>query len=211
VVFPLLARHCKGLVPLLAVPAALLLSQGQAKALLIYNAILAPEVSGAMGSGTAVLSIDEVANLMNIEVDFLGLSGNSTIAHIHGPAAVPLIGTASVITTTPSFANFPNGVKSGTYSNILDLLASTTYRAGFITANGNTITGARDAFLTALNGQKAYFNVHSTTFTGGEIRGFFQKQQVPAPLPVLGAGAAMAWSRKLRKRIGAAGITPPQA
>ncbi len=209
--FPLLALHCKRLVPLLAAPAALLLSQGQAKALLIYNAILAPEVSGATGSGTAVLSIDEVANLMNIQVDFQGLSGNSTVAHIHGPTAVPLIGIASVITTTPSFANFPTGVKSGTYSNILDLLANTTYRAGFITANGNTTTGARDAFLAALNGQKAYFNVHSNTFPGGEIRGFFQEQQVPAPLPVLGAGAAMAWSRKLRKRIRAAGITPPQA
>ncbi len=209
--FPLLALHCKRLVPLLAAPAALLLSQGQAKALLIYNAILAPEVSGATGSGTAVLSIDEVANLMNIQVDFQGLSGNSTVAHIHGPTAVPLIGTASVITTTPSFANFPGGIKSGTYSNILDLLANTTYRAGFITANGNTTTGARDALLAALNGQKAYFNVHSNTFPGGEIRGFFQEQQVPAPLPVLGAGAAMAWSRKLRKRIRAAGITPPQA
>ena len=123
-----------------------------------------------------------------------------------------MVGTAGVITTTPNLANFPTGVKSGTYSNILDLLASTTYRSGFITDNGGTIIGARDAFLAALNGQKAYFNVHSTTFpAGGEIRGFFQEQQVPAPLPVLGAGAAMAWSRKLRKRIRAAGITPPQA
>lgn len=146
---------------------------------------------------------------MGIEVDFQGLSGNSTVAHIHGPTAVPLIGTASVITTTPTFLNFPAGVNLGTYSNILDLLASTTYRAGFITANGGTTTGARNAFLAALNGQKAYFNVHSSTFPGGEIRGFFQ-EQVPAPLPVLGAGAAMAWSRKLRKRIRAAGITPPQ-
>jgi len=33
----------------------------------------------------------------------------------------------------------------------------------------------------------------------------------PSPLPLLGAGAAFTWSRKLRKRIGSAAITPPQA
>ncbi|WP_254954261.1 hypothetical protein [Cyanobium sp. Cruz-8H5] len=33
---------------------------------------------------------------------------------------------------------------------------------------------------------------------------------VPGPLPLLGAGAAFGWSRKLRKRIAAPLITPPQ-
>jgi MYXO-CTERM domain-containing protein len=34
---------------------------------------------------------------------------------------------------------------------------------------------------------------------------------VPGPLPLLGAGAAFCWSRRLRKRIASPGITPPQA
>jgi hypothetical protein len=34
---------------------------------------------------------------------------------------------------------------------------------------------------------------------------------VPGPLPLLGAGAAFTWSRRLRKRIAAPGITSPQA
>ena len=34
---------------------------------------------------------------------------------------------------------------------------------------------------------------------------------VPGPLPLLGAGAAFGWSRRLRKRIAAPLITPPQA
>jgi len=33
----------------------------------------------------------------------------------------------------------------------------------------------------------------------------------PGPLPLLGAGAAFGWSRRLRKRIGTPLITPPQA
>jgi MYXO-CTERM domain-containing protein len=34
---------------------------------------------------------------------------------------------------------------------------------------------------------------------------------VPGPLPLLGAGAAFGWSRRLRKRITTPLITPPQA
>ena len=34
---------------------------------------------------------------------------------------------------------------------------------------------------------------------------------VPGPLPLLGAGAAFGWSRRLRRRIAAPLITPPQA
>ncbi len=164
---------------------------------------MGPEVEGATGSGTALLTIDEIANLMSIQVVFEGLSGNTTVAHIHGPTGSPFNGSASVMTTTPSFAGFPSGVKSGTYSRTLDLLNNTTYRAGFISDNGGTVEGARDAFLSALVGKKAYLNVHTFAFPGGEIRGFFQ-EQVPAPLPVLGAGAALAWSRRMRRRLAAA-------
>jgi hypothetical protein len=173
-----------------------------AQALLVYNTTLAPEVAGATGSGTATLTIDEIANLMTIQVDFQGLSGNTTVSHIHGPTAVPFTGIAGVMTTSPSFAGFPTGVTSGTYNNLLDLLATSTYRAVFITANGNTVQGARDAFLAALAGNKAYLNIHSSTFAGGEIRGFFV-QQVPGPLPIFGVGAALAWSRRLRRRLAA--------
>lgn len=195
---PLFARAALGFATVLGA-AALLITPAQAK---IYKANLAPEVAGATGSGTATLSIDELTNLMAIQVNFLGLSGNTTAAHIHGPTASPFTGTASVMTTTPSFSGFPAGVSSGTYSNILDLLAATTYRSGFITANGGSVSGARNAFLAALDDEKAYFNIHTSAFPGGEIRGFFV-EQVPAPLPVLGAGAALAWSRRLRRRLAA--------
>ena len=181
---------------------ALLVTPVQAK---IYEANLAAEAVGATGSGTATLSIDELTNLMDIHVDFQGLSGNTTVSHIHGPTSNPLTGTAGVMTTTPTFLDFPAGVTSGTYSKILNLLDATTYRAGFITANGGTVPGARNAFLAALDGNKAYLNIHSTTFGGGEIRGFFV-EKVPAPLPLLGVGAALGWSRRLRRRLAACAV-----
>jgi hypothetical protein len=105
------------------------------------------------------------------------------------------------MTPTPTFPGFPAGVKSGSYEQTFDLLSTSTYRAGFITANGGTAAGARDAFLAALLDGKAYLNVHSQTFPGGEIRGFFAPSPVPGPLPLLGAGAALAWSRRLRQRL----------
>ncbi len=39
----------------------------------------------------------------------------------------------------------------------------------------------------------------------------FVGQEVPGPLPLLGAGAAFGWSRRLRRRISTPWITPPQA
>ena len=117
------------------------------------------------------MKIIEASNQMKVNIAFSGLSGNTTVAHIHGPTATAGTGTASVMTTTPSFPGFPAGVKSGSYEQTFDLLATSTYRAGFITANGGTAAGARDAFLLALLDGKAYLNVHSSTYPGGEIRG----------------------------------------
>ena len=178
---------------------ALLAAPAQA---LVFNAVLGPEAAGATGSGTASLTIDELTNLMAIQVDFQGLSGNTSVSHIHGPTASPFAGNAGVMTTTPTFNGFPTGVKFGTYSTTLNLLLATTYGSAFLTANGNSVPVARNAFLAALASNKAYLNIHTTAFPGGEIRGFFM-QQVPGPLPVLGIGAALAWSRRLRRRLAA--------
>ena len=168
---------------------------------LTYETNLVPEAVGATGTGSAMVKIIEASNQMKVNIAFSGLSGNTTVAHIHGATAAPGTGTASVMTTTPSFLGFPAGVKSGSYEQTFDLLSTSTYRAGFITASGGTAAGARDAFLAALLDGKAYLNVHSTTFGGGEIRGFFAPSPVPGPLPLLGAGAALGWSRRLRQRL----------
>lgn len=178
-----------------------LLIQAPAQAL-TYITTLAPEVAGATGTGSATMEINETINQMILTLSFSGLSGNTTVAHVHGPTTAAGTGTAGVMTATPSFPGFPAGVTSGSYSQTFDLLASATYRAGFITASGGTATGARNAYLQALLDGKAYLNVHSTTFPGGEIRGFLAPATpVPGPLPLLGACAALGWSRRLRRRL----------
>jgi autotransporter-associated beta strand protein len=75
------------------------------------------------------------------------------------------------MTTTPTFIGFPAGVKEGSFDQTFDMTQSSSFRAGFITAN-STVSGAYNALTAALNDGKAYLNIHSQTFPGGEIRGF---------------------------------------
>ena len=156
---------------------------------LTYQAILSPEVTGATGSGTARAVIDAMAHTMRVVVDFAGLSGNVTVAHIHGPTSTAFTGTASVATTTPTFPGFPSAVTSGSYDQMFDMTLTSSYRAGFITSNGGTTAGAETALFTAIADGKAYFNIHSSSFPGGEIRGFFVPSAVPEIDPATGSSA----------------------
>ena len=158
-------------------------------AVLTYSALLAPEQVGATGTGSATVTIDDLSNTMRVIASFSGLSGNTTVAHIHCCTAVPMTGTAGVATTTPSFAGFPAGVPSGNYDRTFDLTDSSSWRAGFITASGGTTAGAQAALLTGLTANSAYFNIHTSAYTGGEIRGFFVADvPLPGTVALLGLG-----------------------
>lgn len=156
---------------------------------LTYEAILSPEVTGATGSGTARAVIDATAHTMRVVVNFAGLSGTATVAHIHAATTTAFTGTAGVATTTPSFPGFPSGVTSGSYDQMFDMTLPSSYRAGFITANGGTTTSAETALFSAIADGKAYFNIHSSSFAGGEIRGFFVPSAVPEIDPTTGGSA----------------------
>ena len=69
------------------------------------------------GTGTALVTIDDVAHTMHVEVDFVGLLGTTTASHIHvinGPGDTDLTDTLGpVATTTPTFSGFPLGVTAG--------------------------------------------------------------------------------------------------
>lgn len=124
------------------------------------------------GTGFANVSYDPVSHLLSISASFSGLVGTTTASHIHAPTAVPLTGTAGVATQTPSFVGFPLGVTSGSFSNTLDLTLSSSFNPAFVTANGGTPASAEAAFASALIANRSYFNIHTTSFPGGEIRGF---------------------------------------
>ena len=100
-------------------------------------------------TGAAIAAFDGTQVFYYLE--YAGLSGNATAAHIHGPAGI----NANAGVLLGFVAESPLG-RSGSFSG------SAT---------------AAPAVLDAAAAGNAYFNVHSTSFGGGEIRG----QLVPVP------------------------------
>jgi hypothetical protein len=118
------------------------------------------------GTGTAVVTVDVLSVTMTVQVSFSGLTGTTTASHIHAPTPAPFTSTAGVATTTPTFAGFPLGVTSGTYSITLDMSLASSYNPAFITANGGTPLSAFAALVIAINSGRAYLNIHTSTFAG---------------------------------------------
>jgi hypothetical protein len=124
------------------------------------------------GTGTAEVIIDTTANTLFVDVSFTGLLAGTTASHIHCCTAASFTGNAGVATTVPTFAGFPLGVTSGTYINTLDLTSASSYNPAFVTFEGGTIAGAEAALAAGMAAGRAYVNIHTTQFPGGEIEGF---------------------------------------
>lgn len=148
-----------------------------------------PIVSG--GTGVATVTYNDSLRTLRVEVTFSGLTGTTTAAHIHGPTSVAGAGTASVITTTPSFIGFPAGVTSGTYDNTLNLTLTSSWNPTFLALNGGSTAVAEGVLAAALADGKAYLNIHTNTSTSGEIRGFLAPGTPAARTPDTGTTAGM--------------------
>jgi hypothetical protein len=190
----------RSLIPSLAAAAAVFLA-GEAHAVTFVTSLTGPAESppnASPGIGTAVVTINDVTNIMDVNVSFSGLLGTTTASHIHCCTAVPGTGTAIVATEVPFFDSFPIGVTSGSYIHQFDLLDLASYNPAFANANGGTAAGAEAALLTGLNAGEAYLNIHTTVVPGGEIRGFLTA--IPEPgtwaLTILGAGLVGAALRR---------------
>lgn len=175
---------------------------------LTYSAVLtgANEVpaNASPGGGNVLVVIDERGDNLHLEVNFAGLLGTTVAAHIHCCTATPLAGNAGVATPLPSFPGFPGGVTSGSYSADFDLDLASSYNPAFVAAEGG-VGNAHDALLAGLADGSAYFNIHTSLFPAGEIRGFLvQQPEVPEPgVPaLLGIGlAALGWSQRSARRV----------
>ena len=112
--------------------------------------------NASAGSGTInTLEYDSdvgTFGTFTVNVDYTGLTGNASAAHIHGPAAV------------------------GSNGSVFQGLSETGGTAGNISGTWTLLSSAdRDNLFNDL----AYINLHSESFGGGELRG--QLTPVPEP------------------------------
>jgi hypothetical protein len=152
-----------------------------AAGLIVYTGTLSGDQESpavvSNGTGSTVVTYDDVTHMLRVQVQFSGLTGLTTASHIHirPDLATP---NGGVATQVPTFAGFPLGVQAGNYDNTFDLLLASSWNPAFINNNGGTAAGAEAAFLAGLNSGRGYLNVHTNFAPGGEIRA---NLRVPEP------------------------------
>ncbi len=117
--------------------------------------------SNTVALGSALLSLNEATNQLHFQINFSGLTGTSNGLHLHRGA----VGQDGPI--------------------VYDLAAAAGVTTGFTSPVTGTVT-INPADLTDLDAGNFYINLHTTTFSGGEIRG--QVELSDSYLVTLGAG-----------------------
>lgn len=185
----------KNLVLAVAATTSILMFSPQARASIVsYQTFLSGPnefpANASPGTGFATADYDNVAHTLTLHVQFQGLTGTTTASHIHSATTAPGFQNAGVATTLPSFIGFPLGVTSGTFDTVLNLADASSWNPSFVTNNGGTLASAEAALMnTGFAQGRAYLNIHSSTFGGGEIRGFWEPVPEPSSLSLLALGA----------------------
>ncbi len=161
--------------------------------------------NASLGFGAGLVTIDTVLGTMRVQTTFGGLSGNVSASHIHCCTGTAGTGNAGVATPTPTFPGFPLGNTYGSYDQTFNMTLATSWNAAYITANGGTPASAFSAFTTGVAAGKAYLNIHSSAFPGGEIRGFLVPAVAAVPEPstyalMLAGMAAVGWVARKRQQ-----------
>ena len=110
---------------------------------------------------------------------FTNLTSSATASHLHGPTA----------------GNNGGGGFTQTSGNVINLTRSSDLLAGGNFTNNLPFTSLQ---VTDLNNGKFYINLHTSTNTGGEIRGFIVPVPEPANMALFGAAGLMMLARRRR-------------
>lgn len=193
-----MGKHSMGKHSLVAVIVALLHAGAVHAMPITFTAALSgaaenpPNVSP--GTGFATVVYDNETHLLSVDVSFSGLVAGTTAAHIHCCAAPPA--NSIPATPTPTFPDFPLGVMEGTYDMTFDLTDPSSFSSAFI--GGGTAAEAEAALAAGLLAGEAYLNIHTTAFSGGEIRGFLRTVPEPQTLSILGLALGMLIAARTR-------------
>ena len=177
-----------------------------------YTAILtgaqeAPP-NGSPGIGATVIKFDPATHVLEINVAFSSLLGETYAAHIHCCTTAPGTGIAGVMTEFPNLNGFPLGVRNGAYTKTYDTSLASSWSPSFLSSYGGSTAFAEAAFESGLKSGTAYFNIHTSYASAGEIRGFYElaPTATPAPEPesiaMLGIGLPVLLMLAKRRRKG---------
>lgn len=127
-------------------------------------------------SGLAVVTVDLALHTIRVKMRFNNLSSGATHAGLHGLTAEPGRGTADSATPVPALAGFPLGQTSGTYDQTFFYDNPATFDPAFVAAHGG-MSQAPEVFAFGIGDGKAYFNIRTSAYSNGEIRGFLRSAQ----------------------------------
>lgn len=194
---------------------------------LTMNGASESPANGSPATGTATITFDDVARTMRLQTSFSGLQGGLSAVHIHAPNALGTLGTgatSSGLGSNAAAAAFgTTGVASLDFavvqsnSGTLVPLGSTSlsgfdqtynmnlasgFGAGFLAApaNGGNTISAFNLLVSQAQLGRAYFNVHSASVPGGEIRGFLAAVPEPSSVALLSAVGVGLFGFAWRKR-----------
>ena len=167
--------------------------------------------TGSPGTGSATVIMDVDANTLSIECDL------PRPYRLYDHGAYPLLcctagkcrsGDAN---TLVCWFSLRRNVRK-LFQNFNTALASTWNRL-LSRANGGTAAGAEAVLFAGLLAGRAYFNIHTSTSGGGEIRGFLNPVPVPAALPLFASGLGLmgllAWRQKAEGSSSSCLTAPP--